>query len=90
MNDILGFVWRVVSNIDVLQSIQMLGELFDFMIKASAAYRLTPEGQKEWNDFAVRYEMLVNNEAGGETVSYSVENVQPTKSGDSRRFPIQE
>lgn len=38
--------------------------LFDYMVKASAAYKDTPEGAKEWQDVVDVYEEAINNRDG--------------------------
>lgn len=91
--EIFNFLSRVFMSGDVGAWVRVLLELFDFMVKASAAYRMTPEGRKEWADFADRYEAAVNNSANDGNVSYSVESASETtpqaKQG-KRRFAVEE
>jgi hypothetical protein len=63
--------------------------LIDYMIKASAQWRNTPEGAKEWGDFALLYEQMINN-AANDNIDYGFEdlnrqNAQPAKPQTSAR-----
>lgn len=93
MNSVFSFLMRVFTSGDVLAWGRVLVEVFDYMIKASAAYAQTDDGRKEWEDVVTRFEVAVNNQANGETVSYAVQSApetpQPTSKG-KRRFPVQE
>lgn len=71
MEAILSLFMRVFRDADFTRWFTLLVEIVDFMIKASAAYRETDEGRKEWEDFAGRYETVVNN-AENSGVEYSI------------------
>lgn len=71
MDTIVSLLIGVFRNADFALWVRLLFELFDFMVKAAVAYRETEEGRKEWDDFASRYEVAVNNEANG-NITYSV------------------
>jgi hypothetical protein len=80
MQAFFDLIVSAVQRADVSLWFRILFELFDFMVKAAAAYRLTEEGAKEWDDFATRYEVAVNNGAN-DNVSYSVRSqAAPQKS----------
>jgi hypothetical protein len=72
--------------------IRVLIALVDYMVKASSEYRFTPQGEKEWNDFAVLYEQMVNNGSGG-NVEYGIEDApvsaQSAPKSSQRRAPRQ-
>lgn len=46
--------------------------LLDYMIKASSEYRFTEDGAREWQDFTLLYEQMLNNDAN-DTVEYGFE-----------------
>jgi hypothetical protein len=71
MQAIVNLLVGVFRNADFTLWVRILFELFDFMVKAAIAYRETEQGAKEWDEFASRYEVAVNNGANG-NVEYSV------------------
>lgn len=58
---------------DLLNWVNLLLQVLDYLIKAGINFRDTAEGAPEWQDIVTAFEVLVNNEAGG-NVSYRVED----------------
>lgn len=84
MNSIVSLVMNVFRRADVVLWARLLFELFDYMVKAAAHFKDTEEGRKEWEDFASRYEMAVNN-SDDSNVEYSVESIaNPEQSGQAK------
>lgn len=83
MQSFVSLFLNVFRSADVMLWARLLFELFDYMVKAAVHFKDTEEGRKEWEDFASRYEIAINNGANS-NVDYSIRSqASPDVSGFS-------
>lgn len=94
MDSIFSLFVSVFKSADMALWARLLYEVFDFMVKAAVFYKETEQGAKEWDDFASRYEIAINNGAN-DNIKYGVEETaqpeqpkDPISSGRLVRKPV--